>query len=126
MDKDSQETIILINQGDKGDGFFRFSSNHPPHRRRLEKVTGGDFTTKSDYSGCLCALVPIKFLSKTLSLAKPAAKRKMTDEQRTESILRGRELQKRLCAAREKQKVGVTPQSGGHVVKTQRLICDNC
>jgi hypothetical protein len=92
--KAETETIILLNQADLADGFFRFSSNHPPHRRRLEKITAGDFTTKSDYSGCLCALVPTKFLSKTLSLAKPAAKRKMTEEQRAESILRLRKARK--------------------------------
>jgi len=105
--KDETETIILINQGDLADGFFRFYTCHKPHIARFWRIVPrSECIITQEGDSVLQVKAPIKYIGKGFNIKKPAARPKLTDEQRTESILRLRKSSLDRASAREKQKVG--------------------
>jgi len=89
MDKDSQETIILINQGDKGDGFFRFYSSYKPHIARFWRIVPrSECTITQEGDSVLQVKAPIKYIGKGLNIKKPVARREWTETERRNASLR--------------------------------------
>lgn len=87
MEKNEQETIILINEGDMAEGFFRVSTTRENVFNRIEKRVDDDFHTPVEISYdikgrpcCWIMKIPKKYLSKrTFGIGKP---RKVSEEQR--------------------------------------------
>lgn len=69
------ETIIIINDADRAEGFFRIGTSNPSHRRKIEKRAGrhGQLVRESKDSSTGKTTwwqyqLPYRFLSPTLGL----------------------------------------------------------
>lgn len=68
------ETVIIVNDEDRADGFFTFSTTIKSHYERIKKL--GEFPTKIDtYRGkprSWIVRVPIAYISRSFSIRKPS------------------------------------------------------
>lgn len=76
------ETIILINEADRREGYFSFGTSNPAHNRKLLRRVGDGFAPKiSKGPGGFVTWwqyrLPIKLLSSTFGIRKASPTRKV-------------------------------------------------
>lgn len=86
--KEENETIILVNDADRADGYFRFSTSKEAVWKRVCRRIGGEAMVtdvRRSLKGHLCTnwqgKIPIRFLSSTLGIRKAGAKKRTITKQ---------------------------------------------